>query len=415
MGQANMAAVEAAVIQVVVPGVEDTLEKSTSTWNKFKKGTAKKTNSRSARITAPTEDNVSFVSTGTEGFDFPTASRAKLEEMTVNFVRRAKTIEISGDVFDEADSSESVVDLITHQTTNATDRFDKEMNRDIFGDATSEIARVSTVSSTTLTCAGTTNLFGARHIFNNMELEFYSTGGSQRTTPALHTVSSVTVGSDQFVVASISGSVAPTDIVYPYGSRNNGVRGLLYHVANSGAYQGISDRTTYRGLNSVVTDASSAALSQSLLDRTLGNMKYKSGKSRGAGVSILWSPAQEAAYKSLGYDLKNFSGNKLDASFGDDLTHANVQSEWDVDCPLDKVFIGDLSAIERYELAKMGMEKNGTGGVFFQANATSGTQHRDAKLAYIKWKGNFGSKTPKDIALVKSLSVPSSLPTGRIN
>lgn len=418
----SLTAINAALREVLKydPVKSQTSEKSAMLWKNWGKGDSSKINNRSARIVLDVDDAAPIKADSTEFADYPTPGNQVQVVTTIPITTTRKTFSVSGAVKRQNATGTALLDVIVAGTRNVEKMFDKQMNFAAHGDATGEIGRVSGVSSLTVTCAHASNLFGTRRIFKNEVVEFRATNGTLHQAGARYSkVTSVDRSAKTFITDAIASDATTNDIIYDYGSYNNWFRGLDYHVNNTGAWQGLSDRTAYQGTSSVLVSASSANLSRALFDLLIGEMKYKIGDDDQMGDMMAYmSPAQIAQFKSLGYDLVRYDGRlkSLNTGFSSDaLQHGDLMVKGSVDCRHDRVYVGDILGLaERFQTIDPQWVPNDAGDYMHQANAASGQGKADGYFCYYEWEGNFGVWQPRKVGAITTLAT-AGLPLGHTN
>jgi hypothetical protein len=418
----NLAAVAAAMKEVLEfdASKADTIEKSALLIKAWKQGKAAQINQRNAFIILNV-DNASVIRyDATEFADFATPSNQSQLKTSIPLQRVTKSFSVSGAVRRQQATGTSLFDTVMDGADDVAEMMDKQLNFNAHGNGTGEIARASGVAGTTVTCANASNLYGSRQVYKNELVEFRATNGTLHSAGNRYsTVTAVDLAAKTFTVDAIASDATTNDIVYDYGSYNNGFRGLAYHVAASGAWQGVSDRTTYRGLSSVVIAASSASISRALIDQLDGEMRFKIGDgAKPAGRIVYTSYTQVAGFKALGYDLQRYNGSdtSLNTGFLDDaLQHGDLPIKGSVDCQVDRWYEGDvLNMVQRFETIPTQWVPNEAGGYFHMANAAAGQGKADGYFMYREWEGNFGAYQPRLVGLISGLAT-SGLPAGHYN
>lgn len=422
----NLTAINAALREVLKydPVKSQTVEMSAMLWDWVKKGTPSEINDRNAFIIKTVNPAAVIVANSAEFADYAPPSNQSYLKTSIPIRRMTKTYSVSGAVRRQNKTGTTLLDTIVSDTKDVEDMFNKQMNYAAHGDGTDEIAKASGISSLVVTCNSTTNLFGTRHVFIGEKVEFRSSGGTLRTGGvSWSTVTAVDLSAKTFTVDAIPSDATTNDLVYNYNSYNGQIRGLGYHVAATGAWQGVADRTAYRGLSSVVVSAASAYLSRALLDLVIGELEYKFGDDQPLGEMMAYmSRGQVAQFKSLGYDLQRYNGPDKGLNTGfvsDALQHGNLMVKGSVDCPLDKVYIGNIMGLmQRFETIPMQWVAapafDGGDNYMFQANAASGQGKADGFFMMMEWEGNTGVWQPDHVALLSSLGF-AGLPSGNLN
>lgn len=425
MSFANLAAAQAAMREVLKYDEKksQTTETSSLLWNSWKKGPASAINNRNAFIILNVDDAAVIKADTTEFADYAPPSNQQQLKTSIPLRRLTKTYAVSGAVKRQNATDTMLLNTIVEGTKNVERMMDKQVNFAAHRDATGQIAKASGVSSLVVTCNSTTDLWGSRQVYKGEIVEFRSSGGTLRTGGvSWSTVTAVDLSAKTFTVDAIPSDATTNDLVYDQGSYNNWFRGLQYHVNNTGAWQGVSDRTAYRGLSSVLVSASSAYLSRALLDLIIGEMDYKFGDDAAMGEMMAYtSPAQIAQFKSLGYDLQRYDGpsKALNTGFlSDALQHGNLMMKSSVDAQHDRIYIGDvLNLCERFQTIEPQWvsEPGATGENYLVwANAASGQFKADGYFCTREMEFNTGVYQPRLVGALHTLGYVG-LPMGNTN
>jgi hypothetical protein len=376
-------------------------------------GRSQKNNPRAggARITAYVAPDASNASLD-EGAYLPLPGAPTDVEMRVPIRRKWKTGAVTGDVLDLQDSN-TIGNLLSGTTKRMAQSFKKEINQQCYQDGSGAKGIVSAI---TTGAAGTATMNGdargARQFLVGARMNFYTTAGVAHVTGAsVSTVTAVNVATGVVTFDSVPTDAVVGDIVTYEGSYGRDIHGLAYHVDDAtGTYQGLTNgRTTYPSLRATVTDASSGALSTSLIDVLLTKMEITSSSEVGGQMYMISHPAQQQAYRSLGYSLTrnvNASGNnKLDLGFPN-VAHNGIPWKTDVDCPRDRIYFITPGGLQRFVVREPGLLNRG-GQTLFMKPGTG--IHADSVLFYFSFKGDIGSPQPNSLALIKALAIPSGL------
>lgn len=406
MSASALSTVEAAIVEYYVKGVEDTTGNSATTYRKIKKGHAQELNSRSAAIVIQPQNNISERWSTSEFDDYPAPGRSPLVKLTVPFVNFYAAAGFSRHVLSEKMSSDAVADIVQTQMDNKVDHIDVLMNIVLWGDGTNERARVSATNTTTgvVTCDNSGNLYGSQLIEVGQEVEFRAADGTLRGTATGITWTVVTARSKAnktFTVQQCSSDVAAADRVYPRGGFNSAPRGFAYHVAPTGAWQGLSDRTVYDGTYVPVINNGGGVLGASIMDKANSEQFFQRGTSKtGRGQRLIYWNTQRDAYLQAGYDMKPQNSNTVDLSFTN-IVHGGMrevpEDERDKHIQRDTVWFLNIDELMKFEMDKLGIIKNSGGGVFHQRNAMQGPGHSDGVHVYWGWIGNYGCKYPSKL------------------
>lgn len=398
MAQTNLSAVEAAVIEYYSGGVEDITGNSSKTLKEVEVGKPEELNSRGASIVIQPQNNASERWGTSEFADFPTPGNSPLVKVTVPFVGVSATAQFSHHVLAEDANATTLANLVRIQLDNKAEALMQSRNIFLWGDGSGERARVSSVSGAgpyVVTCNNSGNLYGVQLLDVGAQVELRNGSGTLKSGGGVFygTITAVNYGTPSFTIDTGPNDIANNDRVYLYGSYGSAPRGFLYQCANSGAWQGLSDRTIYKNTSSAIQNGSNAVLSAALMDKMTSGQAFKRG-TRELGKIKYYVSAQWDAYLNIGYEMKVYQGkDKLDATF-EMMSHGGVGFEWDPHVQRDSVHAIDVSYMKEYRMKKIGLVKNQAGGIFFQMNAANGQGHASGVNVY--WEGfmNYGTKFP---------------------
>ena len=416
MAALNTSGIASLLIEKVRKIVEDGIEKKDVTFSRVEKSPAQSTNSLGVRLPVLVEDNASEEWRSSEGADFAPSDAEVYKNLTVTYTRVYKTAEFTADVAQLDKDPDKIVGIIANSVAKTTMKLKKSLNRMFFGDGSGAIAFYSSGTGTsTITFLAP---FGSRKLDKRAIISFYdSTLATLRTDGASQSVFTVTAVDRSARTATLNGSpvLSAGDVAVFANSVSASINGLDNIIANTGTIHGLS-RTTFPALNASIINASSAALSASLLDQLGNQMAYKTGMEKQENMVMIWSPAQRQAYLNLGYELKQFvreGAQKLDLSF-DGISHANIPTITDVDCPDDKVFMVNFEQLKRFQLLPVGPVRNEAGTMLFQRNAASGQGHSDGYNVYLAGKLQIAAPNPRLVGSKLTSLSTSGLPSGNI-
>lgn len=423
---ANLAAAQAGMREMLKydPVKSQTTEKSALLFDALEAGSPSEINDRNAFIILSVDDAAAIKADATQFADFAPPSNQQQLKTSIPITKVTKTYAVAGAVQRQnAESDLMLLDTIASDIANEKAMFRKQLNFHCHLNGTGEIAKASGVSGNVVTCNSTTNLFGSRHVYKNEILE-YRASGVLRTGGGIQysRVTAVDLSAKTFTVDAIPTDATTNDLVFDYGSYGNWLRGLGYHVNNTGPWQGISDRTAYRGLSSVLVPMGGAYLSRAAFDLVIGELDYKIGDDENPGPRMAYmATGQVAQFKSLGYDLQRYDDPSMSLNTGflsDALQHGNLAVKGGVDQPLDIVYIGDvMKLMQRFQTRPLGwINRPGAGGdeYMFQANASQGQGHADGLFCYQIFEGNTGVFTPRKVGALTGLGY-AGLPSGNLN
>lgn len=397
-----MTNVEAAVREYYSGGVEDLTFNIADTLSEVEEGKdAEELNSRGAALVIRPLNNVSERWGTSELQDYPTPGLSPLVKTTVPFTGVTASAVFSNHVMAENQSATTIANLVTGEIDNKLENLRNSQDFYLWGDGSGERARVSSVNSLEVTCNNSGNLYGVQMLEVGMEIEYRTSGGTLLSGGGVtySTILTVDYSAQKFTVDQIPNDpIANGHRIYLRGSFGAAPRGFLYHIAPSGAWQGLSDRTIYRGTTPTVISASSGALTQGLLEKMHSARAMKTGR-RQPGSMRLYVSAQWSAYVALGFEMKTFQNTQsVDLGFMDNQTdYAGIPFRFSKHVQRDMIWELNTKALRVYRMQKIQMVKNDSGGIFHTLNAASGQLHASGKAVY--WEGflNYGTKTPVEL------------------
>jgi hypothetical protein len=199
------------------------------------------------------------------------------------------------------------------------------------GDGSAKLATISAGSgaggsSTIPTETGDKAFFVRR----GMLVDIYSGATKLNSQPLL--VTAVAPDFSSFTVDQ-SLTFAANDVVYLAGSRDDAFRGLLYHVNNSGTYQGIARSDYPHELNAIVVDKAGNAVTVADVRRIYGRLRLR-GVDNKKNLALWVSTDQIEKIMDWGIAQKRFLDNKLEPAFNEDaLTIEGVKVFSGIDLP----------------------------------------------------------------------------------
>jgi hypothetical protein len=400
---------------IVQPQIRQTFEEKHILLDLLMQGRAQRTNARGggAIVKAYVSPNPSNGALD-EGAYLPAEGSPVDVEMRVPYRRKWKTGGFTGDTLD-LDDDNAIKGVFTTYTRRDTESFKKELSQQCYGDGSASKGIVSAVTSTgaggVLVINGDARQSSQLIVGGRMVL--YTSGGTAHNQSGAVTLSVITAinrSTHAVTFDAVPTDAAVNDLILYENSFNRDIHGLAYHVNDdTGTYQSVS-RLTYPNLRATVTDASSGALSVSMIDTLITKVGIvATGTAADEPVMMISHPAQQQAYRSLGYSLTRnvgAAGNaKLDLGFPT-VAHNGMAWRVDNDCPRDRIYFFRPSAIQRFVVMEPGLLKRG--GEVLRMKPGSGI-HADVWLYYIGFKGDLGGVAPNSLGLIKNLAVPSGL------
>lgn len=405
-GQAiRLSDVEAAIKEVYVGrNIEDLTGNCGSTYRRIKNGnkSAVELNSRGASIVGRVRNNVSERLSSSEFQDFPNAGKSQLYKFNVPAAGFLATCLFSHQTMAERNMNSAMINVVQGEIDNKLENTMDSLNFYAWGDSSGERARIGSISYSgsvaTVVCNNSGNLYGCQMIEEGMELEARTSGGTLHNTGADYgTVATTNNGTLTFVtVTGCATNWAAADRLYIRGSYNGAPRGVLYHINNTGGWQGLSDRTLYKNTSCPVINAASDAISPVLVDKMESAQAFKRGdsyKSKGE----FYASSQFYGYKQLGYELRVLDNSeKFDGSI-QTITHGGNKINWERDVPRDAFAQVDFDELRRFDMQELDFVKNDAGGYFHLINASTGQLHGSGRAVYLEGYFNWGCVNPNKL------------------
>lgn len=278
----------------------------------------------------------------------------------------------------------------------------KRMNIDFFGRGTGRLTLVNgAVSASTSVTLDT-----AQPIQINQLLDFYD------STDTTRQAANVSVSNVNLLTRVITLSAAITcddnAVVYGAGEKDSapsdgkgmgGLERMVDTTSVSATYFNVS-ASTYIGHQATVLNASSASISNDLLQRLYNQRQIRAGKDASRDLLLMSHVQQMRKYLDLVTPQKRFSKLVLDSGF--------TTLEWnghpfifeDVDCQEDTVYMLDPNDLHKWIIRDLGFDDT-DGSVIKHLDGY------DKILAYVKWYGQVGVKARIRHAKVHTLATPT--------
>lgn len=401
----RLADVEAAMKEVYVGrSIEDLTGNTGSTYRRIKNGTksAVELNSRGASIVGRVRNNVSERLSNAEFADFPSAGRSQLYKFNITAKGFQATCLFSHQAMSERRMTSAIINEVQGQIDNKLENTMNSLNFYAWGDGSGERARVGSVSYAgtvaTVVCDNPGNLYGTQNLEEGMQVEFRTSAGTLRSTGAAYaTIDTTDNGTMTFVTESgAPTNIAAGDRIYIRDSYNGAPAGVLYHINNSGPWQGLTDRTLYKNTSCPVINAAGDAISPVLVDKMESAQAFKRGDSYKVKGEF-YASSQFYGYKQLGYELRvQMDAQKFDGGI-QTITHGGNKINWERDVPRDAFCQVDFDELRRFDMQELDFVKNVAGGYFHQINASSGQLHASGKAVYFEGFFNWGCVNPNKL------------------
>lgn len=388
---------------------------ASKTAKKLRSADPKLINERGGLYLSLTEIPMNFVSddfgSGLAGAEFGDAGRTSYLKQTVTALKRMSSVKWQDEVEQQSKGAlrQKPVKSVNEKMQlikRHLDAYAVSWSREMWGDKTNEVARISAINTgtKTVTCANAGNLFGVFNIHVGQQLAVYN-GATKRTTTSTYvTVASVNPSNRTFVYSDTApGSTANGDILYPAqgsaDSYNKGLAGINYMLAASSAYQGVSDRTTNSQLIGTRFAASGAVLSAAWLRKMLSEQDYRmigGGECNGT----FYASAQYDAYEATELGKQSFAqtGDTLKKGYRK-LFFDNAPFEKEKYVPRDAVVYCDLDKIDRFQLSPYAPVPNGNGGYEHQVPAASTATYQDNRMVLFRGYEQLGCEHPAGLGV----------------
>jgi hypothetical protein len=381
-------------------------------WRRISEASAKNINARGAFYMLQTQQpaHIRQKSFGTSpGAQFPEPTNSKYTTMNLSAIVDESTLQWDGNVDDQNQAAlkqkpAKSLDYVERELEGAYAHYARQHARQLWGDASNELARVSAINTgtRTVTCNNAGNLFNVQLLEQGMLIEIRDSTGA--TIRGYFRIESIYRPTKTFIIdanyihdgtdttAALAGlGVANNDRIYPKFGYNNAWKGVDYMIATSGAFQSLADRTIHDHLTGVSIDGSARAISAALMRRLRSarrNRRYGK-KSKGK----FYASTQIDGYEATAFATQKYGQTtSLDMGYTEDELKFDGKSfEWDYYIAKTKVYETDLSAIDRFELREFKpLKKNGS----YIHLAPGVDRHYDKENIYLKGVGQLGCEVP---------------------
>jgi hypothetical protein len=383
---------------------------ATETARSLMSADAKKINERGGLYLSLTEIPMNFASDdfagALAGAEFGDAGRTSWLKQTVTALKRMSSVKWQDEVDTQSKSSLRQAPVKSRDEKMGLIKghlaaYGVSFSRELWGDKTNEVARVSAINtgSKTVTCANAGNLFGVFNIHVGQQLAVYN-GASKRTTGSSYvTVSSVNRSNRTFVYSDTAPTgTASGDILYPAqtttDSKDKGLAGASYMLAATGAYQGVSDRTTSSQLIGTRFAAAGAVLSAAWLRKMMSEQDYRVIGGAETDGSF-YASAQFDAYEAteLGKQSWSQTGTTLNKGYRI-LNFDKASFKKDPYVPRDAVAYVDFSKVDRFALAPYAPVKSQSGTYELQVPAATNATYQDNVMVLFRGYEQLGCEQP---------------------
>lgn len=370
-------------------------------WGKLKKGGRKITG------------NGLFFSVNLEGNQRGQGSQNELEALRTPASQSAQQGSVQNKIFTHhlqfsglsleiaKGDKESFVDNMTFQIEEGFRDSAKELNAQCFRDGTGKLADVAGAVSadTTITFDGGV----ATHFRVGQYIDVILSGSKEADSVK---VTAVDIANSQITVASAV-TVSDNAVIYREDTNDNApsdgkeIAGLRLVVDNGtilATYEGIS-RTTYAKWDGLSIDASSANLSDDLLQRCVGRVQVESGRKPS---KVIMNPnGQFRKYLNILTPAKEYSvKDKMDSGYEKVPTWNGMEVIFDTDCGFGEVYMITPDLLERLDTFPLQLDE-ADGDVLKHKDGF------DSYYAVIKWYGNLMTRVPNAHIRLHNLATPT--------
>jgi len=296
------------------------------------------------------------------------------------------------------DNAHAFARVVDEHVEEALRSFRKLLNQDAYGTGNS--------TRTTIRTAATTATLAVQEpwmVRENMVLDVYdSTLATRKSFANIVTGVSLnnrTVTVTTAVTVVVGDVLVLSDTVVGATGQGKSLSGLRLIVDDgtvTATFQNIS-RTTYPIWQANLVDASSAAVSNDLLQQTCDRTQYTTGKMM--TDCLLSNPLQRRQYIALTTPMKRFMDDNLDSGFKV-LEWNGLPWMTDTDCQRDRIWFLNKADLKRYTLRDLAMDD--TGGSVFKW-----LQGYDKSFGYYILREDIGSERPNTQAQLHTLAVPT--------
>ncbi len=376
--------------------------------NRMQKGRGTKISDRGVEIPTHLSGNYNhrFM---TDGGDFPAGGSNTVKRAQVFFKNYAFAVRLTGAAIDSVSSLDVayIKDWLQFNLDETMSAGYKMGNIYAWGKGDGRLASIST-GATSVT-QNVVNNDGPRFLRDGLVIDSVTSAGVVSATATVN--GQPNPRATTFTITP-SSTFVTADIIVASGSYNlaiTGIQAINDDTTNAPVvFQGLS-RNTYPSYRAFRVDGGSTGLDVTFLRRLLGAGIHINVGELNRDALELWShPAQTAAYSSLGWNLKRFTGDSKSVDLGF-TTYEYEGINWveDVDAPKDRVDALDWSTMGKYIAKDFGWDDK-SGSILRQVpSTTSGIAYTDQYEAYMTARYNYGCTRPNKNGFIDSLAVPT--------
>lgn len=365
---------------------------------------------------------------GTDGAEFPTGGRLSFIIMTVLPITHRASFEVTSNVDAQNEAAlkqrpAKNYDYVMKGISLLMKAYGLKQSRDLWGNKTGEIARVSGVTGNVVTCNTSANQFGSYLMQAGMDCEFRAADGTLRGYGVVQSMNrkAKTFACKAATVRNAAGAitgtlqsngVATADRVYMKGCYNNNWTGISAFTEPLGAFQGRSDRSEHYRLPGMKEDKGGATLTVGMMRKMISDQEMR--LDGGEATGEFWGSTQIDAYEATGLPTQAYgqSGSSLKQGYNKKgMMFADKKFNRDLYIPRDVLALIDMSEIDKFEMQTFKPLKNGADGTYFHL-ANGVNAHRDSRFVYFRGIGNLGVEDPSSLGVWYENLSTAGLSTG---
>ena len=343
--------------------ITQTVELQDTMYSFHSKGTPESMNSLGARVTYKLRVNANSGNQG-EGDYFREPGHHQYKQATIGFTRDNIAHGCNGDYLDNVEGTDAIGGKLKELMADNVMHLKKERDIDFcHGNGLGSRGLVASISGTTIVIFDSAE--GTRFLEEGQTYFFVvSTDGTVHGSTSGHVCVSVDSFTQATFVADVSSgtTVGANDIAVRKATADNenswnrALFGYEKFFLDSGEYFGL-DKDTDRRLRALRVNAANRNVSFSLLEKGRTKWFFRWNEAMPQTMMDVTSPAQEAAYKLLGYGLQRVNSNSAHTFDGaiTKVTDGNVTMYIDANIRPTNWFRYDGATIKRFEFKPTGI------------------------------------------------------------
>jgi hypothetical protein len=321
-----------------------------NTFNMFMQGERERTNELGRRIPFTVTPNASYGSIAEAG-QLPLAGTPQIVQARIYYLNQFKTGEINKAVLDQETESDLMKFMRTPMEMDFDD-FRSTQNLWMFGTGDGALGVIATggIASLVITLGGD---YGAENIKKGARLQFYTSGGVQRTGGSVTVSTVASVSGNAVTFDAVPNDLAATDTLHYENSYGNAPHGIPYHVSETSGTWLTINTGTYSGLKSTILDAGATlgsggtAMTPGMIDLVQAKARKRGGTANSPKRVIISHLTQEYNYRQLGYTTtygvqRILGANaKIDLAIGE-ASHNGMAWKVDLNCARSDMWLLNL-------------------------------------------------------------------------